>query len=142
MTQLLAPGPESDELEENRAYLFDGPITSPPEGMAVPVLYGELIVGGLPVSVNYRSNSAFSRLNDIDVADTYVNFITGDPNTNTPVAMETDTAAGILPTNEPAGEVFPDARDIEYDARNDAADSIEMNIPDDSMYGAVYEVGE
>ena len=142
VTQLLAPGPESDESEENRAYLFDGPITSPPEGMAVPVLYGELIVGGLPVSVNYRSNSAFSQLNDIDVADTYVNFITGDPNTNTPVAMETDTAAGILPTNEPEGEVFPDARDTEYDARNDAADSIEVSIPDGSMYGVEYEVGE
>ena len=139
VTQLLAPGPESDEAEENRAYLFDGPVTSPPEGMPVPVLYGELIVGGMPVSVDYRNNTAFSYLNDIDVSDPYVNYISGDPLTNTPKIMETDTAAGVIPANESPGTVFPDPRDIEYDDRNDAADSIETNAPDGSMYGAEYD---
>ena len=139
VTQLLAPGPESDEAEENRAYLFDGPVTSPPEGMPVPVLYGELIVGGMPVSVDYRNNTAFSYLNDIDVSDPYVNYISGDPLTNTPKIMETDTAAVFIPANESPGTVFPDPRDIEYDDRNDAADSIETNAPDGSMYGAEYD---
>lgn len=56
VTQLLAPGPETDGLDENDGYLFDGPTNNVQQGLPVPVLYGELIIGGSPVSVEYSNN--------------------------------------------------------------------------------------
>lgn len=56
MTQLMAPGPESDSGPENRGYFFDGPVNNVEQGLPVPICYGELRVGGAPISV------AFDRL--------------------------------------------------------------------------------
>jgi predicted phage tail protein len=57
ITQLLAPGPESDG-DKNDSYLFSGPSNNGRQGLPVPILYGELIVGGMPISSIY-SNSPF-----------------------------------------------------------------------------------
>ena len=56
MTQLMAPGPETDSGPENRGYFFDGPVNNVEQGLPVPICYGELRVGGAPISV------AFDRL--------------------------------------------------------------------------------
>ena len=57
ITQLLAPGPESDG-DKNDSYLFSGPSNNGKQGLPVPILYGELIVGGMPIS-SFYSNSPF-----------------------------------------------------------------------------------
>ena len=55
ISQLLAPGPEVDTAEENKGYLFNGPVNNIAQGMPVPVAYGELVIGGSPISVNYET---------------------------------------------------------------------------------------
>ena len=60
ISQLLAPGPEVDGAETNENYLFNGPVNTAKQGIPVPVAYGELIVGGAPISVNY-STTPFGR---------------------------------------------------------------------------------
>lgn len=57
VTQLLAPGPET-EPDKNDSYLFSGPSNNGKQGLPVPILYGELIVGGMPIS-SFYSNSPF-----------------------------------------------------------------------------------
>ena len=52
ITQLLAPGPETDEGTPE-SYLFNGPTNNIVQGLPVPVAYGELIVGGAPISFSY-----------------------------------------------------------------------------------------
>jgi len=53
MTELMAPGPETDSKEEE-GYLFSGPTNNMQQGLPVPVCYGELLVGGAPMSVSFR----------------------------------------------------------------------------------------
>lgn len=60
ITQLLAPGPEVDSAETNENYLFNGPVNTVSQGIPVPVAYGELVVGGATISVNY-STTPFGR---------------------------------------------------------------------------------
>ena len=55
ITQLLAPGPET-EPDKNDSYLFSGPNNNGRQGLPVPILYGELIVGGMPISSFYSSS--------------------------------------------------------------------------------------
>ena len=137
VSQLMMPGPEIDGTDINDNYLFDGPVTNAPEGMAIPVLYGELIVGGRPVSVNYQEHSPFSYLNDIHITDTYVDFITGAVNSTTAIpAVQTDTGEGVLPPvddqgipDEPAPTTQPDPRDDEYYNRNETEEGIEQGWP-------------
>tara|TARA_B100000519_G_C14242416_1_gene437993 strand:- start:687 stop:1559 length:873 start_codon:yes stop_codon:yes gene_type:complete len=137
VSQLMMPGPEMDGTDINDNYLFDGPVTNAPEGMAIPVLYGELIVGGRPVSVNYQEHSPFSYLNDIHITDTYVDFITGAVNSTTAIpAVQTDTGEGVLPPvddqgipDEPAPTTQPDPRDDEYYNRNENEEGIEQGYP-------------
>ena len=51
--QLLAPGPEVDAADANKGYLFGGATNTAVQGMAVPLAYGELVIGGSPISINY-----------------------------------------------------------------------------------------
>ena len=53
ISQLLAPGPETDK-KQNEGYLFNGPVNTVQQGMPVPVCYGELRVGGAPIGVSFR----------------------------------------------------------------------------------------
>ena len=137
VSQLLMTGPEVDGGDTNENYLFDGPVTNAPEGMAIPVLYGELIVGGRPVSVNYQEHTPFAYLNDININDTYVDFVTGAVNSSTAIpAVPTDTGEGLLPPvddkgvpDEPAPPTQPDPRDEEHYNRNETEEGIEQGWP-------------
>jgi len=60
ITELTAPGPET-ENENDQSYLFDGPVNNITQGLPVPVLYGELIVGGGAISAYYSSAPAVIR---------------------------------------------------------------------------------
>jgi len=60
ITQLLAPGPQTDEGTDP-SYLFNGPQNTIAQGLPVPVAYGELIVGGMPISVSYTGASEYSK---------------------------------------------------------------------------------
>ena len=53
ITQLMAPGPETDQKQEE-GYLFQGPQNNMQQGLPVPVCYGELLVGGAPMSLSFR----------------------------------------------------------------------------------------
>jgi len=56
ITQLMAPGPETDK-KENEGYLFNGPDNNIQQGVPIPVVYGELKVGGAPISVSFKPAS-------------------------------------------------------------------------------------
>ena len=43
--------------EDAEANLFQGPVTGVQQGLPVPVLYGELLIGGSPISVAYTTDS-------------------------------------------------------------------------------------
>ena len=53
ISQLMAPGPETDQKQEE-GYLFSGPQNNMQQGLPVPVCYGELLVGGAPMSLSFR----------------------------------------------------------------------------------------
>jgi len=56
LTELLAPGPEVDKKQEE-GYLFNGPENNVQQGLPVPVCYGELRVGGAPISTSFRKEN-------------------------------------------------------------------------------------
>lgn len=49
---VMAPDPSVDTLEANDEYLFDGPENTIAQNNAVPVLLGEMIVGGVLISTS------------------------------------------------------------------------------------------
>ena len=53
--QIMSPGPEVDSPEANQGYLFNGPVNTAKQGLPVPIAYGELIVGGSPISTSFQS---------------------------------------------------------------------------------------
>ena len=53
IAEIMAPGPESDSKQEE-GYLFNGPQNTVQQGLPVPVCYGELVVGGSPISLAFR----------------------------------------------------------------------------------------
>ena len=53
IAEIMAPCPESDSKQEE-GYLFDGPQNNVQQGLPVPVCYGELVVGGAPISLAFR----------------------------------------------------------------------------------------
>jgi len=53
ISQIMMPGPEVD-AGTDESYLFDGPTNSITQGLPVPVAYGELVVGGAPISQYYQ----------------------------------------------------------------------------------------
>jgi hypothetical protein len=61
ISQLMAPGPETDAATENESYLFNGPVNGSAQGFPVPLMYGELIIGGSPISSIY-SNTPFNTM--------------------------------------------------------------------------------
>lgn len=58
VTQLLAPGPET-EPDSRESYLFNGPVNTVAQGIPIPILYGELVVGGAPISTYYSSSPIY-----------------------------------------------------------------------------------
>lgn len=53
ISEMMMPDPSVDGIENNRNYLFSGPSNAVTQGQAVPLAYGELIVGGAPISLSY-----------------------------------------------------------------------------------------
>ena len=53
ITEMMAPGPETDSKQEE-GYLFQGPSNNIQQGLPVPVCYGELLVGGAPISLSFK----------------------------------------------------------------------------------------
>ena len=53
ISEMMMPDPSVDGIDENRNYLFSGPSNVATQGQAVPLAYGELIVGGAPISLSY-----------------------------------------------------------------------------------------
>lgn len=108
ITQLLSPGPEVDSAGENEdGYLFNGPVSRSPEGIVVPVVYGELIVGGQPIGSAFKTGSPFSDTSRVASDNPFIDPDTGDvvtPDANTPSPTPGDTA-----TSQPGGggEVAP-----------------------------------
>ena len=108
ITQLLSPGPEVDSAGENEdGYLFNGPVSRAPEGIVVPVVYGELIVGGQPIGSAFKTGSPFSDTSRVASDNPFIDPDTGDvvtPDANTPSPTPGDTA-----TSQPGGggEVAP-----------------------------------
>ncbi len=66
IAQLLAPGPESDE-QTDPSYLFNGPSNNINQGLPVPVAYGELIVGGAPISFSYNGAPTSTFNGNLDI---------------------------------------------------------------------------
>ena len=58
VTQMLLPDANNDQ--EDDSHLFSGPINSTVQGGAVPVLYGEMMVGGHTINASYTSSMASS----------------------------------------------------------------------------------
>lgn len=57
ITQLLAKTPDAEDPKTKEG-LFDGPISTLKQGQPVPILYGELLVGGAPIHVNLTLSNA------------------------------------------------------------------------------------
>jgi len=57
VAEILAPGPEVDALESNEEAigdkLFNGPVNISKQGIPVPLLYGELVVGGAAIAAEF-----------------------------------------------------------------------------------------
>lgn len=56
ITQLLTKTPDADKEEKNQG-IFDGPDSTLKQGQPVPILYGELLVGGAPIHVNLTAGN-------------------------------------------------------------------------------------
>lgn len=54
IVELLVKGPET-EATEDPSYFFNGPSNNISQNIPVPVLYGELIIGGKPMSGYYQA---------------------------------------------------------------------------------------
>lgn len=137
ITQLLSPGPEVDGPGENRdGYLFNGPVSRAPEGIVVPVVYGEVIIGGQPVSSSFKISSPFA---DTSREDPYQ-----DPDDN---STQNDTGGGAdSPAGGGGGEVpasdsqgvpeedeptnYPDERDVERDKQDSAESEAPSQAPE------------
>jgi predicted phage tail protein len=53
ISEMMMPDPSVDGTDNNKNYLFSGPANTVAQGQAVPLAYGELIVGGAPISLSY-----------------------------------------------------------------------------------------
>jgi predicted phage tail protein len=54
IAQLLAPTPETP-AEEQENYSFSGVVNTTKQGVAVPVCYGQLMVGGAVISAGMKA---------------------------------------------------------------------------------------
>jgi len=94
ISEMMMPGPEVDGTEQNRNYLFQGPVNTMSQGMPVPLAYGELIVGGAPIGVSFSStpihlsDPSYSR-NTSNSTPT-VDYTAGDTQNNTDDQNEND----------------------------------------------------
>jgi predicted phage tail protein len=56
LSMLLTPTPKDSNADAKKtSFTFDGPVNTADEGSAIPVLYGELIVGGVTIASDVRN---------------------------------------------------------------------------------------
>lgn len=104
VTQLLAPGPETDD-QQAEGYLFNGPVNTIAQGLPVPVCYGELLIGGAPMSVSFKPDLGSGPpggIFGIDAQATGVPIPVQNPRTNTNYNKYDVT----VPTPGPEDNVF------------------------------------
>lgn len=79
VTELLAPGPETEESENDPSYLFNGPVNNITQGLPIPVLYGQLIIGGGAISAFYSNSPVILRGDIVDSNSTGTNSFGNTP---------------------------------------------------------------
>lgn len=100
VAQMLSPPPtqpKPKERPENEpSYTFNGPVNTSSQGQPVPVLYGELIVGGAVISAGIRVDQlkgGFSRTKEEKTREVAFYQSTGN------LAVATDPSFGSIPNN-------------------------------------------
>lgn len=147
ITQLLSPGPEVDSPGQNEdGYLFNGPVSRSPEGIVVPVVYGELVVGGQPIGSAFKTGSPFADTSrtagnnpfrDPDTGDV----VTPDSNTPSPIGGDTSTTmpggGGEVPPSDDQGipdeeppTSYPDPRDEDNNNADEGRDQAPSPTPE------------
>ena len=140
VTQLLSPGPEVDAPGENEdGYLFNGPVTRSPEGIVVPVVYGEMVIGGQPIASAFRTSSPFADTsalpsNDIfqDPDDGSVQTSAGGGAADAPATggggeVPASNSQGV--PSESAPTTYPDPRDVERNIQDIAEAETPIFVP-------------
>lgn len=92
VNELLMPKP--DKGKQGGAF-FSGPINTVKQGQAVPVLYGELIVGGAPISVSYTKSRTAT-----------TGYVNSDATPEAPPAGATTTSNPYTPNPEQYGQNY------------------------------------
>jgi len=105
LSEILSPGPETDDVTANDSYLFNGPVTTTPQGYPVPVVYGQMIVGGRPISVSYKHHSPYSNttssFDDAYFSTTFATPLSGEDITATERAGQ---SGGFVPASTAVGD--------------------------------------
>lgn len=121
INQMLIPGPEVDGTTENDGYLFGGPANAIAQGMPVPLAYGQMIVGGAPISTSYQNKpiNLGSFNNAGGTGASIIDFSAGDslinPTDTSTTGTSSDTESNPLPSEAMPGTLieFHDSR-VEY----------------------------
>jgi len=85
-------------MERGDAFLFDGPVNNAKEGIPVPLAYGQLLVGGTPISFGFTNRERTSSSGFTFKSSTGgVSQTTGQipPNSGVSVVAEETTPSGI-----------------------------------------------
>ena len=72
INEMLMPDPAQTEDD---SYLFNGPINNAEQGAAIPILYGEMIVGGVTI------NSSYTTIPGVGTGSAYVDSTDGNSDT-------------------------------------------------------------
>jgi len=95
LSEYMAP---KKGMERGDAFLFDGPVNNAKEGIPVPLAYGELLVGGTPISFGFTNRERTSSSGFTFKSSTGgVSQTTGQipPNSGVSVVAEETTPSGI-----------------------------------------------
>jgi predicted phage tail protein len=95
LSEYMAP---KKGMERGDAFLFDGPVNNAKEGIPVPLAYGQLIVGGTPISFGFTNRERTSSSGFTFKSSTGgVSQTTGQipPNSGVSVIAEETTPSGV-----------------------------------------------
>ena len=95
LSEYMAP---KKGMEQGDAFLFDGPVNNAKEGIPVPLAYGELLVGGTPISFGFTNRERTSSSGFTFKSSTGgVSQTTGQipPNSGVSVVAEETTPSGV-----------------------------------------------
>jgi predicted phage tail protein len=103
VSQLLAPGPETERTQKE-GYLFNGPSNNITQGLPVPICYGELRVGGAPISLSFRKEASTAGFNNWENINYSVGAATIPFN---PIILNNTWPPAIWPPVEESNEFDP-----------------------------------